>query len=99
MAAYISFIVIDSYFSKRREKEADIIASKITNPEICIKALAKLHYANYMPKGGIFNIISTHPPLIKRIKHIQKEFNIPEESVNKIMDEAYNEVEEFLKNK
>jgi len=52
-----------------------------------------------MPKGGIFNIISTHPPLIKRIKHIQKEFNIPEELVNKIMDEAYNEVEEFLKNK
>ncbi len=93
MLSYMLFIVVNRYFSKRREKEADIIASKITDPRTCIKALAKLYYANYMPKDGIFNIISTHPPLIKRIKHIQKEFNISDDEVNKIMDEAYNEIE------
>ncbi|XRP96471.1 M48 family metalloprotease [Methanocaldococcus sp. 16A] len=92
ISLYLLSIIGDRYFSKRLEREADIIAAKIINPEIYIKALSKLHYANYIPKEGIFNIISTHPPLIKRIKYIQKELNIPEDKIKNILDEAYKEI-------
>jgi STE24 endopeptidase len=97
MCAYFLDIVIDRHLSKKREIEVDIIASKITNPKTFIKALSKIHYANYMPEDEILNLISTHPSLMKRIKYIQREFNIPDEEVEKIMNEAYEEIEKLQK--
>ena len=37
----------------------------------------------------------THPSLKDRVKYIQREFNISDEEVEKIMNEAYEEVEEL----
>jgi len=39
---YFSLFVIDMYLSRRREKEADIIASQITSPKTYIKALGSV---------------------------------------------------------
>jgi len=95
--AYLLDTILDRKLSKNLEKEADVIASKITNPKVYIKALTKLHYANCMPESGVFSLFSTHPSLKDRIKYIQKEFNIPEEDIKKIMNEAYKEIEELQK--
>ncbi|AEF96723.1 M56 family metallopeptidase [Methanotorris igneus] len=90
---YFLLFAIDMYLSRKRENEADIIASQITSPKTYIKALAKLHYANYMPEKGFLNILSTHPSMLKRAEFVGEKFGIPKEEIKKIIDEAYNEIE------
>ncbi|XRO75448.1 M48 family metallopeptidase [Methanocaldococcus sp. 28A] len=96
VGGYLSLYIIDSYLSRRREKEADIIASQITNPKTYIKALAKIHYANYSPEKGFLNIISTHPSMLKRAKFVGKKFGLSDEEIKKIIDEARNEIEKVV---
>ncbi|EHP85765.1 M48 family metallopeptidase [Methanotorris formicicus] len=90
---YLSLFAIDMYLSRKREKEADIIASQIMSPKTYIKALAKIHYANYMPEKGFLNIFSTHPSMLKRAEFVGEKFGISKEEIKKIIDDAYNEVE------
>ncbi len=96
IGGYLSLYIIDSYLSRRREKEADIIASQITNPKTYIKALAKIHYANYSPEKGFLNIISTHPSMLKRAKFVGKKFGLSDDEIKKIIDEARNEIEKVI---
>ncbi|XRO76316.1 M48 family metallopeptidase [Methanocaldococcus sp. 10A] len=96
VGGYLSLYIIDSYLSRKREKEADTIASQITNPKIYIKALAKIHYANYSPEKGFLNIISTHPSMLKRAKFVGKKFGLSDEEIKKIINEARNEIEKVV---
>ncbi len=95
--AYLLDYLLCKYISRKIEKDADLLAIKVVEPKTYIKALSKIHFASYMPKDGILNILMTHPSLKDRIKYIQKEFNIPEEDIKKIMNEAYKEIEELQK--
>ena len=95
--AYTLDYLICRYISRKIEKDADLLATKVVEPKTYIKALSKIHFASYMPKEGVLNILMTHPSLKDRVKYIQKEFNIPDEEVEKIMNEAYEEIEKLQK--
>ncbi|WP_423793209.1 M48 family metalloprotease [Methanocaldococcus indicus] len=97
LISYFLDYLICRYISRRIEKDADLLATKVVEPKIYIKALSKIHFASYIPKEGVLNIFMTHPSLKDRIKYIQKEFNIPENEIKIIMDEAYKELEECQK--
>ena len=95
--AYTLDYLICRYISRKIEKDADLLTTKVVEPKTYIKALSKIHFASYMPKEGVLNILMTHPSLKDRVKYIQREFNISDEEVEKIMNEAYEEIEKLQK--
>nr|WP_269479000.1 M48 family metalloprotease [Methanocaldococcus infernus] len=87
---YVLIELVQSYFIRKLETEADLLASKAVGAKTYIRALCKLHSSNYLPKSfGFLNMFYRHPPLEKRLKRIAKKFNIPEEEVEEIIEKYY----------
>ncbi|ACX71914.1 peptidase M48 Ste24p [Methanocaldococcus vulcanius M7] len=94
--AYIIDYLLCRYISRKIEKDADLLATKIIDPKTYIKALAKIHFSSYMPKEGILNVLMTHPSLKERARYIQETYGLSKDDVDKIIEEAYQYVEKVV---
>lgn len=78
--------IITSAFSRYREYKADEGGARLTSPKAMKSALLSLeiqHEASQLPaglkafgiNGGLSSLFSTHPPIKKRVKHLEDVFN------------------------
>lgn len=71
--AYFTYLfIIEAKIALRNEFKADEFAAKIVGKEATIRALEKLAELNLTPKrtGKWFNILSFHPSIEERIRHL-----------------------------
>jgi len=65
---------IESWIIRRNEFKADEFAARICGKEVTVRALKKLAEINLVPEktGKWFEVISMHPSIENRIKHLQR---------------------------
>ncbi len=79
------------YCSRRFEYSADRTAIEFTNdPEIAIRALAKLHQVLELPAASeaFTELFMTHPTFVHRVGAIVKNGQVPVERLTRILEEA-----------
>lgn len=83
-AVFFWIFGIESWIIRRNEFKADEFAAKICGREVMIRALKKLAEVNLTPEktGRWFNILSMHPSIEERIRHLSNSKEIPGEASN-----------------
>ncbi|MBD3185035.1 M48 family metalloprotease [Candidatus Poribacteria bacterium] len=75
---YLYFVFIFRFLSRRFERQADLYAVDVTGkPDTFKSALMRLAAVNYIPRKTprIFDVIKTHPSILRRLEFIDKGMN------------------------
>ena len=90
---YTGLTLLTRYIQRKAERKADLEASKVVDPRIYIKALAKITIIDLIPMNkGRLEVLSTHPSTFKRIYEVGRRNNLSDEEISKIIQEAYEEI-------